>query len=123
MSSVLVVDDNEMNLRLLNDVLKAQGYTVYTASSGREALERAHETAPDLVLLDVQMPGMSGTEVMQQLKADDAWRQVPILAVTALAMQGDETELIESGFNGYVSKPIALKEMLKTVRGFLEPPR
>ena len=118
-SSLLVVDDNELNLRLLGDVLSTR-YAVTLAQSGEAALHVAHETPFDLILMDIQMPGMSGTEAMQTLKRDPTWRSVPILAVTALAMQGDEGQLLEAGFDGYVSKPIAYKALLSTVASYLE---
>ena len=118
--ALLVVDDNELNLRLLNDVLLTRGYSVTLARSGEDALREARRTPFDLILMDVQMPGMSGTEAMQTLKRDPTWRSVPILAVTALAMQGDEGQLLEAGFDGYVSKPIAYKALLSTAASYLE---
>ena len=118
--NLLIVDDNELNLRLLNDVLLTKGYTVTLARSGEEALIEARRSPFDLILMDVQMPSMSGTEAMQTLKRDPNWR-VPILAVTALAMQGNEVQLLEAGFDGYISKPIAYKTMLSTVASYLQP--
>lgn len=118
--NLLVVDDNELNLRLLNDVLLTRGYAVTLARSGEEALVQARRTPFNLILMDVQMPGMSGTEAMQTLKRSD-WYNAPILAVTALAMQGDEVQLLEAGFDGYISKPIAYKTMLSTVASYLQP--
>lgn len=120
MSRILVVDDNLKNVRLLHDVLEAQGYTVDSATSGAEGLELAWQHQPDLILMDVQMPVMSGTEAMKRLKADPRSSAVPVVAVTALAMTGDEEELLDEGFDGYISKPIALKAMLKTVRSLLD---
>lgn len=120
---ILVVDDNEKNVRLLADVLEARGYAVLTAKSGGEGLERAWKEAPDLVLMDVQMPGMSGTEAMQRLKADPRSAALPVVAVTALAMSGDEAQLLAAGFDGYVSKPLAFKSMLATVERFRDPGR
>ena len=119
-TTLLVVDDNELNLRLLNDVLLTRGYSVTLARSGEEALREARRTPFNLILMDVQMPGMSGTETMQALKRDPAWESAPILAVTALAMQGDEVQLLEAGFDGYISKPIAYKTMLHTVASYLQ---
>ncbi len=114
------MDDNELNLRLLNDVLLMRGYSVTLARSGEEALQEARRTPFNLILMDVQMPGMSGTEAMQTLKRDANWQSAPILAVTALAMQGDEVQLLEAGFDGYISKPIAYKTMLHTVASYLQ---
>lgn len=119
MNRILVVDDNVKNVRLLKDVLEAQGYTVDSATSGAEGLDLAWQHQPDLVLMDVQMPVMSGTEAMKRLKADPRSHAVPVVAVTALAMTGDEEGLLDEGFDGYISKPIALKAMLKTVRDLL----
>ena len=113
--NLLVVDDNELNLRLLNDVLLTRGYAITLARSGEEALAQARRNPFDLILMDVQMPGMSGTEAMQTLKREPRWRGAPILAVTALAMQGDEVHLLEAGFDGYISKPIAYRALLSTV--------
>lgn len=118
--SLLVVDDNELNLRLLNDVLLTQNYSVTLARSGEEALSAAQTTSFDLVLMDVQMPSMSGTEAMRRLKHPPEWR-APVLAVTALAMQGDEVHLLDAGFDGYISKPIAYKTLLETVASYLQP--
>ena len=118
---LLVVDDNELNLRLLNDILLAGGYDVTLASSGEAALRAARHTRFNLILMDVQMPDMSGTEAMQTLKRDPEWHTAPILAVTALAMQGDDAQLLEAGFDGYISKPISYKALLSTVASYLQP--
>ena len=118
---LLVVDDNELNLRLLNDVLLTGGYDVALASSGEAALRAARRAHFNLILMDVQMPDMSGTEAMQTLKRDPDWPGVPILAVTALAMQGDDAQLLEAGFDGYISKPISYKALLSTVASYLQP--
>ncbi|HEX7021347.1 MAG TPA: response regulator [Trueperaceae bacterium] len=119
MARVLLVDDNERNLRFLRDGLEAHGYTVATAASGPEALESAGTLNPDVILVDVQMPGMSGTETMKRFKASGALDHVPILAVTALAMKGDEAQLLEAGFDGYLSKPVTLAEMLRALHEVL----
>lgn len=116
---ILVVDDNERNLRLLADVLTAKGYEVLTATSGPEGLGRAWNEAPDLVLMDVQMPGMSGTEAMRRLKDDVRSASLPVVAVTALAMSGDEAQLLEAGFDAYIGKPVAFGPMLETVARLL----
>ena len=118
-AALLVVDDNELNLRLLGDVLLTQ-YAVTLARNGEEALLEARRTPFDLILMDVQMPNMSGTEAMQTLKRDPNWCGTPILAVTALAMQGDEVQLLKAGFDGYISKPIAYRMLLETVAAYLK---
>lgn len=120
MPSILVVDDNDKNLRFISDVLEVQGYTVHTATSGPDAIRAAQTLALDLILMDVQMPGMSGTDAMRVLKA--RMGGPPILALTALAMRGDDSVLLEQGFDGYISKPIALKELIGTVGSFLPSP-
>jgi len=119
MNAILIVDDNRMNLRLLSDMLLSRGYLVEVASSGPEALAKARETPFDLILMDVQMAGMSGTEVMERLKCDPDWPRAPILAVTAMAMKEDEARLRAAGFDGYISKPVMLKNLLETVEAFL----
>jgi two-component system cell cycle response regulator DivK len=120
MASLLIVDDNEKNLRLLRDILEASNYQVMTANSGRDALQSLEQGSFDLILLDIQMPEMSGTEVFQILRERKI--TTPVIAVTALAMKGDEDALLEAGFNAYVSKPIAFKELLSKVASFVSPP-
>lgn len=114
MSGVLVVDDNDKNLRLLADVLRSQGYQVVTASSGQEALQRVNEQPIKVILMDVQMPGMSGVDAMRRLKAGEH-AHVPIIAVTALAMEGDAEGFLAAGFDGYLSKPVKLKTLIGEV--------
>ena len=113
MGSVLVVDDNEKTLRLIRDALELHNVTVHTAVSGGEALERAQQEPLDLVLLDVQLPGMGGVETLQGLRKVGV--AAPIIAVTARAMPGDETGLLAAGFNGYLSKPLSLGKLLEIV--------
>lgn len=120
MKKILVVDDNAMNLRLIQDLLTVMGYTVITANSGTDAVHLALEQRFDLILMDVQMPGMSGTEAMRQLKRQPDWPEVPIVAITALAMEGDEQQLLEAGFDGYISKPIVFSDMLSSIAALLD---
>jgi CheY-like chemotaxis protein len=103
---ILVVDDSELNLELLSDVLEAAGYTVEPARSGEECLEMARRAPPDLILLDIGLPGMDGHAAVRELKADPRTRHVPAIAVTAFAMAGDAERAAESGFDGYLTKPI-----------------
>ena len=117
MGGVLVVDDNEKTLRLIRDALELHTFTVHTAVSGGEALERAQRERFDLVLLDVQLPGMSGVETLYSLR--EMGVSAPIIAVTARALPGDEAGLLAAGFNGYLSKPLSLGGLLETVTGFL----
>ena len=119
MQRILIVDDNRQNVRLLTDILESQGFNVDTAYSGATGLELAYKNNPDLILMDVQMPNMSGTEAMRTLKTNGIMRKTPVLAVTALAMNGDEDELLSAGFDGYVSKPISFMGLLAAVKKFL----
>ena len=113
--TVLVVEDNELNLKLLNDILEYQGYTVFTTRLGEPALELARQHRPDLILLDIQLPDISGMEAARRLKADDQTRTIPIIAVTAFAMSGDEAKILASGCDAYIAKPFSVVEFLKLV--------
>ena len=113
---ILVVEDNEKNMKLFRDVLSATGYRTLEATTGGEALELATEQAPDLVLMDIQMPGVDGVEALLRLRADDRTAAIPVLAVTAQAMQGDRERFLAAGFDGYVSKPLHVGELIDTVR-------
>lgn len=118
MANILVIDDNEMNLRLINDMLKAAGHVVQIANNGSCALEMVAANKFDIVLTDLQMPKISGIEIMNSLKANSSYRNIPIVAVTAHAMQGTDEELLEAGFDAYLSKPLALSELLELVDRF-----
>jgi two-component system, cell cycle response regulator DivK len=113
--TVLVVEDNELNLKLLNDILEYHGYTVFTTRLGEPALELARQHSPNLILMDVQLPDISGMEAARRLKGDEQTRTIPIIAVTAFAMSGDEAKILASGCNAYVSKPFNVVEFLKVV--------
>ena len=116
---ILVVEDNELNLKLFCDLLRAHGYAVEPVRDGREALERARAFAPDLVVMDIQMPHISGLELIEQMKADAELRVTPIMAVTAYAAKGDEERIRDAGAEGYVSKPISLIRFIEAVSGLL----
>jgi two-component system cell cycle response regulator DivK len=116
---ILIVEDNELNMKLLNDVLEAYGYEVIQAREGRTALPLASQHQPDLILMDIQLPDISGLEAVRQLKEDEATRAIPIIAVTAFAMAGDERKTLESGCDAYVAKPIMLRPFLETVERFI----
>src|SRR5580704_5728680 len=103
---ILVVEDNELNMKLLNDVLEAHGYSVLSTGEGAVAVAWARQYRPDLILMDLQLPDMSGLEVTRQLKADADTRDIPIVAVTAFAMAGDERKALEHGCDAYIAKPI-----------------
>lgn len=116
---ILVVEDNELNLKLFCDLLRAHGYAVEPVRDGREALARAREFVPDMVVMDIQMPHISGLELIEQMKADADLRHMPIMAVTAYAAKGDEERIRDAGAEGYVSKPITLMKFIEAVRGLL----
>src|ERR1051326_4248157 len=113
--TVLVVEDNELNLKLLNDLLEYQGYTVIATRLAEPALELARQHKPDLILIDVQLPDMSGIEATRRLKSDDQTRAIPVVAVTAFAMSGDEARILASGCDAYLSKPFNVVDFLKLV--------
>jgi two-component system, cell cycle response regulator DivK len=113
---ILVVEDNEKNMKLFRDVLNATGYRTLEATTGGEAVELATEQAPDLVLMDIQMPDVDGVEALRRLRADERTAAIPVLAVTAQAMQGDRERFLAEGFDGYLSKPVNVGELLGTVR-------
>jgi two-component system cell cycle response regulator DivK len=117
---ILVVEDNEKNMKLFRDVLQAKGYRTLEATSGNEAIAVAVAHAPDLVLMDVQLPGMNGLEALAGLRGDDRTASIPVLAVTAQAMQGDRERFLAAGFDGYLSKPVNVLELVATVEQHCE---
>ena len=117
--TVLVVEDNELNMKLFNDLLEAHGYRVLRTRDGLSALDIAREHMPDLILMDIQLPEVSGIEVTKWLKEDDELRTIPVIAVTAFAMKGDEEKIREGGCEAYISKPISVVSFLQTIDGFL----
>jgi two-component system, cell cycle response regulator DivK len=119
---ILVVEDNELNMKLLNDVLEAHGYDVLTTGEGTVAVAWARQYRPDLILMDLQLPDMSGLDVTRQLKANAETASIPIIAVTAFAMAGDEKRALEHGCDAYVAKPINLRNFLDLIAGFVGPP-
>jgi two-component system cell cycle response regulator DivK len=116
---ILVVEDNELNLKLFCDLLRAHGYQTEPVRDGRDAVERARAFAPDLVVMDIQMPYVSGLELIEQMKSDDGLRRTPIMAVTAYAAKGDEERIRDAGAEGYVSKPISVIKFVEAVAGLL----
>jgi two-component system, cell cycle response regulator DivK len=117
--TVLIVEDNELNMKLFHDLVKSLGLKVLQTKNGMEALSMAREHMPDLVIMDIQLPEVSGIEVAGWIKADPAIAHIPVLAVTAFAMKGDEDRIRASGCDGYLSKPIAVGSFLQTVKGFV----
>jgi two-component system, cell cycle response regulator DivK len=118
---VLIIEDNELNLKLLNDILEVHGYATIFAASGAAGLDLAHQHHPDLILLDIQLPDISGTEVAQRLKADAQTHPIPVVAVTAFAMPGDRAMILESGCDDYVAKPINVRDFLTLVERYIDP--
>ena len=116
---VLVVEDNVKNLKLVRDVLDHDGYEVVAAGTGEEGVRLAAETDPDLVLMDLQLPGIDGTEALRRIRATERGAGVPVLAVTAFAMDADRDRALHSGFDGYLQKPISMRDLLRQVRDIL----
>jgi CheY-like chemotaxis protein len=118
---VLIAEDNEENLKLFRDVLEAKGYRPLEAGTGERAVELANEHVPDLVLMDIQLPGIDGVEALGRLRADERTASVPVLALTAQAMQGDRERFLAAGFDGYISKPIDIVDFISTVQRYCDP--
>src|SRR3954467_9661844 len=117
--TVLIVEDNELNMKLFHDLLEAHGYATIETRNGIEALELARTRMPDLILMDIQLPEVSGLDVTRWLKEDERTRPIPVIAVTAFAMKGDEERIRGGGCEAYLSKPISVSKFLETVRHFL----
>jgi len=113
---ILVVEDNGKSMKLFRDVLQATGYRTLEATTGGQAIELASEHAPDLVLMDIRLPDFDGVEALGRLRADERTASIPVLALTAQAMEGDREQCLAAGFDGYVSKPVNVVELLGTVR-------
>jgi two-component system cell cycle response regulator DivK len=116
---VLIVEDNELNMKLFNDLLEAHGYFTLQTKDGVEALRMARQHRPDLILMDIQLPEVSGLEVTKWLKEDDDLRNIPVIAVTAFAMKGDEEKIRDGGCEAYIAKPISVASFMRTVERFL----
>ena len=116
---VLIVEDNDLNMKLFNDLLVAHGYDTLQTKDGNEALALARQHRPDLILMDIQLPEVSGLQVTQWLKEDDDLRTIPIIAVTAFAMKGDEEKIRDGGCEAYIAKPISVANFMRTVERFL----
>ena len=116
---ILVVDDNEANLRLINAVLKTRGYEIVEATSGEAALELLTAQQPSLILMDVQMPGLSGIDVARTIRSMPVLAELPLIAITAMAMKGDREEILAAGFNDYLAKPYKMGDLLSLVSRWL----
>jgi len=117
--TVLIVEDNELNMKLFHDLLVAHGYLTLQTRTGLEALRLARAHRPQLILMDIQLPEVSGLEVTKWLKEDDELRAIPVIAVTAFAMKGDEERIRQGGCEAYISKPISVGSFIDTVRRFI----
>ena len=117
--TILIVEDNELNMKLFNDLLEAHGYATLKTANGIDAIELARAHKPDLILMDIQLPEVSGLEVTRWIKDDEELKAIPVIAVTAFAMKGDEERIREGGCEAYLSKPISVAKFLETVRTYL----
>ena len=117
--TVLIVEDNELNMKLFHDLLEAHGYHILQTRDGMEALQIARDHKPDLILMDIQLPEVSGLQVTKWIKQDNMLKHIPVVAVTAFAMKGDEEKIREGGCEAYLSKPISVAKFLATVRTYL----
>lgn len=116
---IMIVEDNDLNLKLFRDLLSAHGYEIAETKEGTEALELARQVRPDLILMDIQLPEISGLDVTRHIKADPSISHIPVIAVTAFAMKDDEDKILRAGCQAYISKPISIGPFLATVRKFL----
>ena len=119
-AQVLVVEDNERNMKLFRDVLQASGYRILEATTGERAVELVVEHGPDLVLMDIQLPDIDGIKALDQLRANEQTASVPVLALTAQAMEGDRERFLAAGFDGYLSKPVNIADLVATVERYCE---
>ena len=117
--TVMIVEDNELNMKLFNDLLEAKGYNTIQTRNGMEALELARAHRPDLILMDIQLPEVSGLEVTKWLKEENELHAIPVIAVTAFAMKGDEERIRQGGCEAYISKPISVNTCLATIETYL----
>ena len=120
MSVILIIEDNDKNMKLVRDVLQVKGYETLEAGTAEDGITLARAHSPDLVLMDIQLPGMNGIEALGVLRADAATSRIPVIAVTASVMQQDRKKITEAGFDGYISKPINVKEFLVSISEMLE---
>lgn len=116
---VMIVEDNELNMKLFNDLLEAQSYETIQTRSGFEALDLARAHRPDLILMDIQLPEVSGLEVTKWLKEDEELSSIPVIAITAFAMKGDEERIRQGGCEAYISKPISVMKFIEVVKSYL----
>ncbi len=115
----MIVEDNELNIKLFHDLLEVHGYSTVQTRDGRKALDLAREHRPDLILMDIQLPEVSGLEVTKWIKDDDVLKSIPVIAVTAFAMKGDEEKIRSGGCEAYIAKPISVSTFLETIEKVL----
>ena len=120
MSTVLIIEDHEKNMKLARDVLQAKGYKTLEAVTGEEGVKLALEKKPDLVLMDIQLPGINGIEAFKQIRGDAATHAIPVVALTASVTPTDRSEITAAGFDAFIGKPISLKEFVETVKRLIE---
>lgn len=116
---IMIVEDNELNMKLFNDLLEAHGYETATTRDGTNAVALAKDEKPDLILMDIQLPEVSGLDITRMMKGEDDLKEIPVIAVTAFAMKGDEDKIRECGCEGYVSKPISIASFIETIQNHL----
>lgn len=121
-SKVLIVEDNELNMKLFHDLLEAHGIATLQTNDGRKVMDLVRKDRPDLILMDIQLPEVSGLEVTRWLKADEDLKTIPVIAVTAFAMKGDEQKIREGGCEDYISKPISVVKFMETIGKYLPGP-
>lgn len=119
--NVLIVEDNELNMKLFNDLLEVQGYATIKTMDGKEALEIVRKHMPDLIIMDIQLPEISGLDVIKWIKTDEELKHIPVIAVTAFAMKDEENRIRSGGCEAYIPKPISVQHFLDTVDSFLKP--
>ncbi len=117
--TILIVEDNELNMKLFNDLLEAKGYNIVQTRNGMEALDLARANKPDLILMDIQLPEVSGLEVTKWIKEDEELKSIPVIAVTAFAMKGDEERIRQGGCEAYISKPISVATFIETIKYYI----
>ena len=118
-NTILIVEDNELNMKLFRDLLEAHGYDTLEAKNGKDALKLIRDHQPDLIIMDMQLPEVSGLEVTRQIKNDDEIKAIPVVAVTAFAMKGDEEKFRAGGCEAYIAKPISVSQFVDTVKRFV----
>jgi len=119
-NTVLIIEDDELSLKLENDLLQVNGYDTISTRDGEGAFELALEHRPDLIIMDIQLPHLSGVDITKKLKANNSVKDIPVIAVTAFALKGDKEWILESGCDAYLSKPISVPEFLKTIAEYID---